>query len=214
MESTEKSGKWAVRIAGIMLFLAIVALGSYLILSPDPFGFLRRPEVMAVDVPDWVDVQLIPVDGASRRGEKLEAVSDIVIHYVGNPGTSAQNNRNWFANPDSEVSAHFVIGMEGEVILCVPLDEKSSASNWRNRDTISVEVCHPDETGAFTDAAYESLVRLTAWLCDEFGLTARHVIRHYDITGKQCPLYFVEHEDAWEAFRAAVEAKRGTGEST
>ncbi len=201
-------GKLFVRIAGVLLFLAIVALGSYLILSPDPFGFLRRPPVMAVEVPDWVDVQLIPVDGASRRGDKLEAVNDIVIHYVGNPGTSAKNNRNYFANPESEVSAHFVVGLEGEVILCVPLDEKSSASNWRNRDTISVEVCHPDEDGAFTDAAYESLVKLTAWLCDEFGLTARRVIRHYDITGKKCPLYYVEHEDAWEQFRADVEAKR------
>lgn len=80
-------GKLFVRVAGVLLFLAIVALGSYLILSPDPFGFLRRPPVMAVEVPDWVDVQLIPVDGASRRGDKLEAVNDIVIHYVGNPGT-------------------------------------------------------------------------------------------------------------------------------
>ena len=201
-------GKLFVRIAGVLLFLAIVTLGSYLILSPDPFGFLRRPPVMAVEVPDWVDVQLIPVDGASRRGDKLGAVNDIVIHYVGKPGTSAKNNRNYFANPESEVSAHFVVGLEGEVILCVPLDEKSSASNWRNRDTISVEVCHPDEDGAFTDAAYESLVKLTAWLCDEFGLTARRVIRHYDITGKKCPLYYVEHEDAWEQFRADVEAKR------
>lgn len=205
-------GKIWVRIAGVLLFLAIVMLGSVLILSPDPLGFLRRAEVTAADVPDWVDVQLIPVDGASRRGDKLEAVNDIVIHYVGNPGTGAQNNRNWFANPDSEVSAHFVVGLEGEVILCVPLDEKSSASNWRNRDTISVEVCHPDETGVFTDASYDSLVRLTAWLCDTYGLTARHVIRHYDVTGKKCPLYFVEHEDAWEGFRADVEAKRGTAE--
>ena len=69
----------------IAVFLAIVGLGGYLLLSPDPFAALRRPEVPAVEVPDWVDVQLIPVDGASRRGEKLDAVNDIVIHYVGNP---------------------------------------------------------------------------------------------------------------------------------
>ncbi|MBQ4193288.1 MAG: N-acetylmuramoyl-L-alanine amidase [Clostridia bacterium] len=208
MPEADMRNRLLLRIAGIALFLAIVGFGGYLLLSPDPFAALRRPEVPAVEVPDWVDVQLIPVDGASRRGEKLDAVNDIVIHYVGNPGTSAKNNRSYFANPDSEVSAHFVVGLEGEVILCVPLDEKSSASNWRNRDTISIEVCHPDETGAFTDAAYDALVRLTAWLCDEYGLTARHVIRHYDITGKLCPLYYVEHEDAWEAFHADVEAKR------
>ena len=31
-------------------------------------------------------------------------------------------------------------------------------------------------------------------------LSADDVIRHYDVTGKKCPLYFVEHEDAWEQF--------------
>ena len=30
------------------------------------------------------------------------------------------------------------------------------------------------------------------------------VIRHYDVTGKLCPLYYVEHEDAWEKLRADI----------
>ena len=30
------------------------------------------------------------------------------------------------------------------------------------------------------------------------------VIRHYDVTGKDCPKYFVEHEEAWNAFKANV----------
>ena len=30
------------------------------------------------------------------------------------------------------------------------------------------------------------------------------MIRHYDVTGKDCPRYFVQHEDAWETFRADV----------
>ena len=33
-----------------------------------------------------------------------------------------------------------------------------------------------------------------------YDLSADDVIRHYDVTGKKCPLYFVEHEDAWEQF--------------
>lgn len=156
------------------------------------------------DVPDYVDVQLISLLGAARSGRKLEAVRGIVVHYVGNPGTSAQANRNYFANPSTVVCSHFVIGLEGEVIQCVPLDERSAASNDRNRDTISIEVCHPDESGKFNDATYASLVKLTAWLCSEFDLSASDVIRHHDVTGKMCPLYYVEHEDAWEAFRDDV----------
>ena len=63
---------------------------------------------------------------------------------MGNPGTTAQANRNYFAQPDTQVSAHFLVGLDGEVIQCIPLEEKSSATNERNRDTISIEVCHPD----------------------------------------------------------------------
>ena len=157
-------------------------------------------ELAATSAPDWVDQQIIKVDGDSRRGVMLEGVRNIVIHYVGNPGSTAQQNRDYYANPSSEVSSHFVIGLKGEIIQCIPLHEKSSASNHRNKDTISIEVCHPDESGKFTDESYQSLVKLTVWLCEICDLDSNDVIRHYDITEKQCPLYFVTHEDAWKQF--------------
>ena len=164
-------------------------------------------ELAATSAPDWVDQQIIKVDGDSRRGVMLEGVRNIVIHYVGNPGTTAQQNRDYYANPSSDVSSHFVIGLKGEIIQCIPLHEKSSASNHRNKDTISIEVCHPDESGKFTDASYQSLVKLTAWLLDVCDLDSDNVIRHYDITGKQCPLYFVTYEDAWKQFKRDVAGK-------
>lgn len=157
-------------------------------------------ELAATPIPEWVDQQIIKVDGDSRRGVYLEGVRDIVVHYVGNPGTTAKQNRDYFSSPASDVSSHFVIGLDGEILQCIPLYEKCSASNHRNKDTISIEVCHPDESGAFTQEAYDSLVRLTAWLCGVCGLNSKHILRHYDITGKQCPRYFVEHGDAWAEF--------------
>ena len=63
-----------------------------------------------------------------------------------------------------------------------------------------------DATGQFTQASYDALVRLTAWLCDTAGIGRDQVIRHYDVTGKLCPLYFVEHEEAWTQFLADVAA--------
>lgn len=181
----------AISIAGIVVYRQVN--------EPSAVAALRQ-----VDIPAWVDIDLISIDGAARRGTALEEINGIVIHYVGNPGTSAQNNRNYFNNPGTEVSAHFVVGLEGEIIQCVPLYEKSSASNFRNRDTISIEVCHPDETGVFTDATYDALVKLTAWLCGECGFTEDQIIRHYDVTGKICPKWFVEDEDAWAAFKHDV----------
>lgn len=188
--------RWPLFLAAAVLLMALLSLLGQ-------GGQMHR--LKTARVPAWVDVQLIDVNGAARWGERMKQVKEIVIHYVGNPGTSAQANRDYFAQPDTQVSAHFLIGLEGEVIQCIPLDEKSSATNERNRDTISIEVCHPDATGRFSQASYDRLVQLTAWLCDTAGLGRDKVIRHYDVTGKDCPRYFVEHPDSWAAFQAAVQ---------
>ncbi len=63
------------------------------------------------------------------------------------------------------VSSNFVIGLDGEIIECVPVGEKAYAPMMRNADTVSIECCHPAVDGKFTDETYDSLVKLTAWLC-------------------------------------------------
>ena len=191
------------RFFRFILFLALLAAGWH-IYQNEIIPREKVFELAATEVPDWVDQQIINVDGDSRRGVMLEGVRNIVIHYVGNPGSTAQQNRDYYARRSSEVSSHFVIGLKGEIIQCIPLHEKSSASNHRNKDTISIEVCHPDESGKFTDETYDSLVKLTVWLCEVCGLDSSDIILHYDITGKQCPLYFVTHENAWERFKKDV----------
>ena len=157
-----------------------------------------------IEIPDFIDPQLIHVHTTARTGTQLEDIKDIVIHYVGNPGTTAQNNRDFFDKDETEVSSHFVVGLKGEIIQCLPLWERSAASNDRNKDTISIEVCHPDDTGKFNDATYTSVVKLTAWLLKGTGLSGDNVIRHYDVTGKLCPIYYVNNPDKWEAFKKDV----------
>ena len=158
-----------------------------------------------------IDEQFLTPNPYSRPGKALEKVEKIVVHYVGNPGTSAQANRNYFESLKSgkgtSASSHFVIGLDGEILQCIPLDEISYASNHMNSCSISIECCHPGEDGQFTDETYEALVHLTADLCKAYNLTEEQVIRHYDVTGKICPKYFVDHEDAWEKFRDDVERK-------
>lgn len=144
----------------------------------------------------------------SRPQTPLKKIKGIVIHYTANPGTSAKNNRSYFEGLATKkityASSHYIIGLKGEVIQCVPLSEIAYASNERNDDTISIEVCHQDKTGKFTEITYDSLVSLTAALCIEFNLKEKQIIRHYDVTGKLCPLYFVDHEDAWKEFKSDV----------
>ena len=170
----------------------------------------RGPDAEDVPVPDYVEQDYLTVNPYSRPGEPLEKINGVVIHYVGNPGTTAHANRNYFESlasglENAYASSHFIVGLEGEVIQCVPLTEIAYASNTRNGDTVSIEVCHPDETGEFSPVTYQRTVELTAWLCREFRLDpSQDVIRHYDVTGKECPRYYVEHPEAWDDFRADV----------
>ena len=173
----------------------------------------RGPQVEDVPVPEYVEKDYLTVNPYSRPGDALEKINGVVIHYVGNPGTTAHANRNYFQSlssgrEDTYASSHFIVGLEGEVIQCVPLTEIAYASNTRNGDTVSIEVCHPDETGEFSPVTYDRTVELTAWLCRAFELDPEtDVIRHYDVTGKECPRYYVEHPEAWDAFRADVAAE-------
>lgn len=187
----------------VLLVLGILAVGVYGAVRAVPRRRVARLE--RVTIPDTVEQALLPM-GKARSGQRLADIRGIVIHYVGNPGTTAINNRNYFAREDTEVCSHFVVGLKGEVVQCLPLWERSAASNQRNRDTISIEVCHPDDSGKFREDTYASLVQLTAWLCHNAGLTPEAVIRHYDVTGKECPRYYVRHPDAWKKFLADVQA--------
>ena len=150
----------------------------------------------------------LTVNSFSRPGTPLKVINNIVVHYVANPGSSAQDNRNYFnglaTTGQTYASSHYVIGIEGEIIQCIPLNEIAYCSNNRNDDTISIEVCHPDEDGEFTKDSYDSLVKLCAWLCDAYELEAEDIISHYDITGKICPKYFVDNPDEWKKFKEDV----------
>ena len=200
----------AILISIMALVLVLLVWG---IVSVVRFIFFREPvDPAAVVTPDWIDVQLLDENPYSRPGTPLERINDIVVHYTANPGTTAQQNRNYFnslAQQNGEsatsVSSHFIIGLDGEIIQCIPLSEISYASNDRNFDTVSIECCHPEADGKFTDATYQSLIRLCAWLENELKLKEGSIIRHYDVTGKLCPLYFVEHERRWNRFKEDVE---------
>lgn len=167
------------------------------------------PELWMEQGAPYIDVQLLTPNEYSRPGLILSQVDYVAIHYTANPGASAQANRNYFENlastHETKVSSHFVVGIDGEVIQCIPTSEMSYATNSRNVDSVSIECCHVDETGVFQQETYDSVIRLTAWLCARFGIDIDHVIRHYDVTGKECPKYYVDHPDAWEQMKTDIQ---------
>lgn len=160
--------------------------------------------------PAWEE-NFLPVNDYSRPGETLPEVRDIFVHYTANPGTSAAQNRSYFEQQkdmhEASVSAHFIIGYDGEIIQCVPLNEIAYAVQTRNYDSVSIECCYKAADGSFTQETYDSLISLLAWLTDAYGLDTDHILRHYDCGGKECPIYYTEHEDAWARLKADVAAR-------
>lgn len=160
-----------------------------------------------------ISEQFLTLNEYSRPGLPLtDTPQYIVIHYTANPTSTAQNNRDYFENlkdtQQTYASAQFVIGLDGEIIQCVPCNEMAYCSNSLNEICISIEMCHPDEWGNFNDATYNNCVYLVAHLMNYYHMDMDQLIRHYDVTGKNCPRYFVEHEDRWEVFKQFVEQYR------
>lgn len=194
------------RILITIIIIALILVAF--LLFKTAFGPSKSVKLEEIKTPSWIDTQIIDIDGISRNGKKMSKVKDIVVHYVGNPGSTAQQNRDFYESSQSNVSSHFVVGLKGEIIQCIPLNEMSAASNWRNNDTISIEVCHSDDSGKFNKKTKKSLVKLIAWLENQCNLTEKHVIRHYDITGKECPRYYVRNPKQWNKLKKRIKEYR------
>lgn len=151
--------------------------------------------------PPAITEDFLEINDYSRPGTPLQTVKNIFVHYTANPGTTAEQNRSYFANlaetHERSASAHFIIGYDGKLIQCIPMDEEAYAVMTRNSDSISIECCFLDKDGSFTQETYDTLIHTLAWLIDKYQLSTDDILRHYDCGGKLCPLYYVEHEDAW-----------------
>ena len=164
-----------------------------------------------------VENALLTVSNYNRPGTKRVNTTAIACHYIGNPGSSARANRNWFESlkngTGTKASCHYIIGLQGEILRLIPEEEVSWCTNSANSYTISIEACHPDSTGKFTEATYKSYVELCADLCSRWRLDPEHggLIRHYDVTKKVCPKWFVDHPADWQQFKRDVAAAMEAG---
>lgn len=162
----------------------------------------------------------------SRPTTKRSKTTKIALHYVGNPNTSAIANRNYFENlkdtHTTYVSSHYIVGLDGEVIQCIPDEEIGYTTNQANAYSIGIETCHPKSDGVFNDKTYISLCELCAMLLKKYSLTVDDLIRHYDVTQKQCPLDWsptkYQSESVatakWSRFKQDVQAIMNGGKVT
>lgn len=192
-------------VTGMVLFIGIFLLWLICFLIGSIIG--EKGKTQQVEQPE-IKEMFLTENPYSRPGTSLKKVKGIVVHYTANPGSDAEGNRNYFEGLKKSkityASSHFVIGLKGDLVQCIPLDEIAYASNNRNEDTISIECCHPTEDGKFNKATYQSLIKLLAWLCGKYNLKEDDIIRHYDVTGKDCPRYYVKNESKWDQLKKEV----------
>lgn len=176
-------------------------------------------------------LNLIPVNNYSRPGIKLKQITGIVVHWTGNAGTQARQNLIYLKklalqNPNDDIvdryaSCHFIVDAF-EIIQCIPLNEmayhcgayeykpniQEKIGMYPNAHTIGVETCHPDNEGQFTPATIERLIQLVAKLLIQFNLRIYNVYRHYDVTGKFCPKYYVKNKEIWNDLLNLIKIKK------
>ena len=158
----------------------------------------------------------------SRPQWPMEGHLGLAIHYVGNPGTDAQFNRNYFETCKKRVSAHFVVDSE-KILQCMPLSEEAFHLRYPRKDLpykddivfrygkipsknlIGIEMCHPGSTGRFEGSTLQLAQELCYELCSEYGIDPlKDIVRHFDVTGKCCPKWFVNHPDEFLEFQLGV----------
>lgn len=173
---------------------------------------------------------LLPINMFSRPGRKLVSIKGIVLHWTGNAVNDdgfgdADHHITYFKSlatqdphddeKDRYAGAHYFVGVEGDIIQLIPDNEiayhvgahkyneqilDKFNTTYPNNCLIGIELTHPEWDGVFTDDTWNSAVHLVTWLLEEYDLTLSDVVRHYDVTGKLCPKWFVEDEEAYSRF--------------
>lgn len=151
--------------------------------------------------------KIIP-EGKYNRPGKVSTPKKICVHYTGDAGAGAERLALFFtANPNAETSSQYVVGMEGELIRCLPDNEQAYAATGNNKNVIHIEVCHPDKSGKFTENSIAALSELVPYLMKNYGIDSNNVVRHYDLTGKHCPMYYVDNT-LWAELKQRITAEK------
>ena len=153
----------------------------------------------------------IPINPYNRPGQASNP-SRICIHYTGDVGAGADRLAQFYSNvaagmfpdkPQNWTSTQYIVGLNGEVIRIVPDNEISYAASGKNSGTIHIEVCYKQSSGEFEQSSKDALRELVLSLMQKYNLPSYKVVRHYDLTGKLCPYFYIDNK-RWAALREYI----------
>jgi hypothetical protein len=120
-----------------------------------------------------------------RRPDDITAV---VIHSTAN--SSLEGVVSWFNNPSAQVSAHYTIGKDGQIIQHVQDMHRAwhaGRSVWKGRNgcndyTIGIELVNlNDGQDPYPEIQHQANVALCAYLCQKYNLSIDDIMGHLDI---------------------------------
>ncbi|ATH94553.1 MULTISPECIES: N-acetylmuramoyl-L-alanine amidase [Bacillus] len=165
----------------------------------------------------------VKVNKYTRPGLKLSGVKGIVMHWTATPGASALNERNYFNGTciadKRYASAHYFVDRK-EAQLIIPENEVAYHAHDQNRcyvsflkpnantTAIGVEMC-VEKDGKIHSETVQNAAELVADLCKRYGLSTNKIVRHYDVTNKNCPAPWVSDSSQLTAFRKKVDSLLG-----
>lgn len=143
------------------------------------------------------------------------SIKYIVIHYTANKNDTAYNNTQYFKTTYRGASAHYFVDKD-EIWQCVEDNDIAwhcGAKSYkhcecRNANSIGIEMCtsYNSAQGYYIDdITAAKAAELTRELMDKYGVQPENVLRHYDVTGKNCPAPWVSNPDKWDKFKEQIQ---------
>lgn len=162
--------------------------------------------------PDFKSAILAPSPNFGPRpdGQNIEL---LILHYTGMPDDDQALS--WLRNPKSQVSCHYYVHQNGELLQLVSEDARAwhaGVSSWKgindiNSCSIGVEIANPGHNHgyhAFTDVQVEAITDLCQDIMRRHTIRPEHVLAHSDIAPER-------KEDPGELFPWAYLAENGIG---
>ncbi|HEY5524188.1 MAG TPA: N-acetylmuramoyl-L-alanine amidase [Clostridium sp.] len=144
----------------------------------------------------------------SKRSSKAQY---IVIHDVGEKGSTAQNNKDYFAGGDRQASADFFID-SNNIIQIIDYTKNYSWAigdghgefGKTNANSLSIEMCL-ENNGQPSEKTIQNTLDLAKYLMKELNIGIGNVVRHYDCSHKNCPGSFSANNWAkWTNFKTRL----------
>ena len=158
--------------------------------------------------------KLIAHSSNFTKGRK-QKIQFLVIHYTANNGDLAKSNCNYFKSPNRNASAHYFVD-EKEIWESVEDNDiawhcgtsgKYYHSKCRNDNAIGIELCSEKDSKGnyyFTNETINNAVGLVKMLMEKYNIPIENIVRHYDVTHKNCPAPFVNNNTAWDNFKDSL----------